>query len=797
MRKTLLGSSALVMVLGLTASLPAQAQTSTTPAAAPQVQEVVITAQKRRERLSNVAVTVDVVSAASLATQGVTDISDLNKVVPAVSLNASTNGRVPYAMRGVSTTADEGNVGLESGVGIMVDGISIPSDSHAAQQMVDLDNVQVLEGPQATLGGRTAAAGLIDMVTRSPKSVFGGQVDGTFTTDHEYRGDVFITGPISPGLDMSLSGYANTTPYPIKNLYNGTTTHQDAWGGRAKLEYKPDALLDGTLTLHGAHSVSHGDNFVYTYLSPGSTLLGVPLPIYTGGTTPDFSPAALLPGVTVNDKNLDNNSIVTDAGAIITDRDASLNVNYQLGDLTFGSTSAFQSESERDTQDLFNVDEYFFNVLTDGHASFDNNQVIDNEVRQFSQEFKVTSPAEDQFNYVAGLYASDLSVTSETRRVGLPPATDELLAHPETTTYDAYARVTEKFTPQISLTGGLRFNDDELRVQQTQYAVFGNPSDVQANAHTNSGALVGDISAKYNFDANNMVYGTYSRGYAPGAYNTATALNSPNAVSGTPGAYAPIGIASPIKRMDINDFEIGSKGRYLDGQLTVNADAFYTIYDNYQVETFASDGEVNPPLILTNAPEAQTHGVEASVTYLPTLESTITLSAAYIDATFVKYKDGECWFSTGPTAGTGCNPVSSAAGASLVQNLANKPLPNSPKFKFVINAEQRFPLTAIDYDLVAGATYTYRTSAQMLPDQSPYAVQGAFGLLNLDLGLQSDDEKYTATVFVNNVFNKVYYTDIEDFWNNVWGGVPKNESVIGQPGRDAHRFAGLRLSAKF
>jgi len=119
------------------------------------------------------------------------------------------------------------------------------------------------------------------------------------------------------------------------------------------------------------------------------------------------------------------------------------------------------------------------------------------------------------------------------------------------------------------------------------------------------------------------------------------------------------------------------------------------------------------------------------------------------------------------------------------------------RFKFVINAEQRFPLTAINYDLVAGATYTYRTSAQMLPDQSPYAVQGAFGLLNLDLGLQSDDQKYNATVFVNNVFNKVYYTDIEDFWNNVWGGVPKNESVIGQPARDAQRFAGIRLGAKF
>jgi iron complex outermembrane receptor protein len=88
-------------------------------------------------------------------------------------------------------------------------------------------------------------------------------------------------------------------------------------------------------------------------------------------------------------------------------------------------------------------------------------------------------------------------------------------------------------------------------------------------------------------------------------------------------------------------------------------------------------------------------------------------------------------------------------------------------------------------------TYTYRTSAQMLPDQNPYAIQGAFGLLNLSAAFQSTDGKYSATAFVNNVTNHHYFTDVEDFWSGPWGG----NAVIGQPARDSVRYAGLRLSA--
>lgn len=778
MRRVLLSSAVFFVGVGMVQpgmaqSASGQAQTTASaPKRSAQIQEVVITAEKRKERLSDVATTVDVLSSKTLIKQGVTDISQLNQLVPAVSLNGSTNGRVPYAMRGVSTTASESNVGLESGVGIMVDGVPIPSDSHAAQQIQDIANIQILEGPQATLGGRTASAGVIAMTTRGPKNIWTGEADATFSTNGSKVGSVYVAGPISPSLDFSLSGFGGQTTYPIKNLMTGDHTTQGNVGMRAKLQYKPDALLTATLAGHVGDSVSYGDNFVYTHLTPGSTLLGVPAPFLT--------PAALLPGVNVNNNNINGDTVAQNIGARIFDRDVSLNVNYQLGNLTLGSLTAYQSESERDVQDLFSVGSFFFNQLTGGHLNFPNSQTQRNHLSQMSQEFKVSSPSTDRLNYIAGVFVSDTNITMNYQRNGLPPATEDIVAHPETTTYDAYGRITYKLTPQFSLTGGLRFNDDELRNSQNQIA-FAPYSPQYASAHTNSGALVGDVNAQYHFNTFNMVYFTYARGYAPQAYNTAAALLG-NTMS------------SPVSRMNINHFEIGSKGRYFDGRMTLNADAFYTIYDNYQIQTFAAaPGVLNPPLVLMNAPQAQTHGVEMSSVIRPAINTTLNFSAAYIDATFVNYKNAECWFQSTNTAGSACYSQNGVA----YQNVSGKTLPNSPKFKFVANGEQRLPLDSIGYDLVGGATYTYQSSAQMLPDQSPYAVQGAYGLLDLDLGLESQTGRYSATIFVNNVFNKVYYTDMEDFWNTVWGGVPRNETVVGQPGLDAQRYEGIRLSAKF
>jgi iron complex outermembrane receptor protein len=118
------------------------------PADTPQqLEEIVITAQKRPERLQDVPVSATVVSAQALGNANVADLSDLNNLVPSVQLNGTINGRVPTGIRGISSVSNEQTIGISSGVAISVDGVPVPSDSFAANNVVGVQNVEVLLGP--------------------------------------------------------------------------------------------------------------------------------------------------------------------------------------------------------------------------------------------------------------------------------------------------------------------------------------------------------------------------------------------------------------------------------------------------------------------------------------------------------------------------------------------------------------------------------------------------------------------------------------------------------------------------
>src|ERR1700730_12889613 len=173
----------------LVLAAPADAEASATPAESGglQLEEITITAQKRTEKLSEVPVAASVVSSDLLNSTNAGDITDLNKLVPSVGLVGTFNGRVPLGMRGISSNANESTVGLASGVALMVDGVPVPSDSQSANQLEDVRSIEVLKGPQATLGGRTAAAGIINIVTRAPTPEAAGDVSLTATNDHKYR----------------------------------------------------------------------------------------------------------------------------------------------------------------------------------------------------------------------------------------------------------------------------------------------------------------------------------------------------------------------------------------------------------------------------------------------------------------------------------------------------------------------------------------------------------------------------------------------------------------------------------
>jgi iron complex outermembrane receptor protein len=756
-----------------------------------QLEEIVITAEKRTEKLSDIPVSAAVVSSETLANTNASDITDLNRLVPSVNLNGTFNGRVPLGIRGISSVSNEGTVGLSSGVAILIDGVPVPSDSFGGNQLEDIQSIEVLKGPQATLGGRTAASGVINIVTRQPSDTATADVSMTGTTDSEWRVNGFLSGPITNGVDYSLSVYDNYRRYPIENTQLDNRSSQRTSGVRAKLLFKPTEDLDITLTGRYGLMTSNGMNFTYEYLTPGTTLLVGP------GGPPFLNQAALLPGITPGWGNKYYNSPI-DAGSRYEDRDASLNVEYRLGGgLTFGSVTAIQHETQAYSQDLFEVSSYFWNELTGGTAPpFNNQQDIYSTVQQFSQEFKLASSTDQPFSYLLGAFYSDSKVYSTTAR-GLLPAYNDVAVSPDTKTEDVYVRTNWKFLPETSLVTSLRYNYDKLSYQDFQalYTYLFAPPDVQigtnqyASGSTSKSEVVGDVSIQQQFTPQVMGYFTYARGYSPEAYNTAQAISS-NPAQGSP----TLGIA-PTET--INHFEIGTKGTYLDHTLTANIDLFYTKYNNFQVQNFDQSSEsINPPLILESA-GAETKGVELDTNWAATTLTRLGFNFAYIDATFSDYKNAPCYYpdTLAPTVPPGC-VVETINGVSnrVWPNLDGRPMPNAPKVKFNLSGEQRFPLEAIPYSLVFGGNLSFREHAQMLADQNPQAVMPSVGILDLDLGLVSQSGKISITAFVDNLANKHYATDVEDFWSSPWGG---RDVVVAQPARDSYRYGGLRVSVGF
>ncbi len=796
----------ILLACGATVAISVHAQTSAqTPSGDSGVlQAVIITAQKRPEKLEDIPVSAAVVASGALRQSNAGDITDLNNLVPSVNMNGTINGRVPIGMRGISSNANEATVGLSSGVAIMVDGVPVPSDSYDGNQLDDVARVEVLKGPQGTLGGRTAAAGVINLVTRGPTDHFTGSVSATATNDHEYRGDLFLAGPISDKLQYSIAAYGNTRDYPITNIATGDKTQQRTHGIRAKLRCELTDHLDATLMGHYAEAKSTGFNFVYTYLTPGASLLvGTanpnPLPPPVQST---LSQATLMAGITPYWGNESYNSPVTQAGADVKDTDASLILNYHANGYSVTSTTAYQHETQVNIQDLFAVATYFSNDFRAAFqnfflnilglpgippgtpaswADFPNYQTQREGVKQVSEELKIASPVDQPVSYVAGLFYSDTTVGLwETRT--LTPAAVDYFVEPETKTYDAYGRLTWKFARATSLVAGLRYNSDHLSYFENELTYATTPNTppfgpLTSAASNTSSAVVGDISLKQQLTPSSMVYATYSRGYAPRAYNTALALAT----------SAP---QQPVGQEKVDDFEIGSKGVYFDQHVSFNLAIFDTVYHNYQIQSYSSlPGYTAPPLILENAAKASTRGVEADLAVKPNDLTMLTFNAAYIKAKFDSYTNAPCWGGANPDG----TPQEGAACVNNVQNVSGDPMPNSPKFKAVLGLDQRVPVAAAPFDLHFGGTYAYRTSAQMLPDQNPQAVQGAFGLLNLNAGLESKNGAYRVTVFVNNVTDHHYYADIEDFWTGPWA----SNAVVGQPARDSNRYYGIRLDAKF
>src|SRR3569832_643970 len=201
--------------------------------------DIVVTAQKRTERLVDVPLAVTAVSGDALASRQINDAQSLTRAIPALSYQqGGAPNNSSFRIRGVGTSLF--GSGVEPAVSVVVDGVVAARAASGFSDLLDIERVEVLRGPQGTLFGKNATAGVINIVTARPSSTFGGNLEATIAEHSEYRVKGSLTGPLSSTLNARISGFYNNVRGNLLNVadggYEGGT---ESWGVRAKFEWKP------------------------------------------------------------------------------------------------------------------------------------------------------------------------------------------------------------------------------------------------------------------------------------------------------------------------------------------------------------------------------------------------------------------------------------------------------------------------------------------------------------------------------------------------------------------------------
>jgi iron complex outermembrane receptor protein len=764
-----------------------QAHGDQADSSATSVSEIMVQAERRSEPIQTVAAAVSVVPASQIAATNYTGLASLQYLSPSVQFNYAGGGG--FEIRGVGLQTY--NTSEAGEVGIVIDDVvvgmpEVTNDVPFYEALSDINHVEVLEGPQGTLFGKNAAAGVIQIVTNPPKlGVYQGDATVSYGSRNElkFNGDVNI--PLNDTLAARLSVFDYSQDGAMYNFYTNSSVNN--WyerGVRLKLLWQPTDKFSTTLDLYGTEFKDDANN-TYTLRSCGSGTL----------TFLQFwSPCAIdgANGVVPSAKNynIDANDPLDDVN---THADADLHMSYDFGFGTLTSITAMQYLSEHYSVDVDATPQSYLDIDQGGVNS-----------TEFTQELRFTSNHAQKLEYTAGLFYYYVNTHSPNTLAGTlalepndsanfldlygGPGAD--LTHATTSSYAAYGQATYHVTDKFRIIAGLRYTYDDVASSQSlapqkelngrglcqiTYA-FGDtcaPSEIPAfppyfptavpfgfttptppvGLRSTASNLSGKIGVEYQFTPDVMAYFTYATGYKGPAISF---------TQGPPFSATPFSVKPELSK----DYEVGLKTQWLDRRLTLDIDAFYTQFTNFQTNTYFYDA-ANPALsgsILTNAGGLKTEGFEGEAEFRPTPEWTFTGNFAYSPATFTSYNI-PC--ATGPSgAGPWVNdpipggPAScfTGAGGQALFSAKGYPLSDAPSWTYSLLANYRHQF-GDDWRFDANFNWHWRSSAYTNTADANTIVP-AYGVLGAELGLGPTNGKWRVSVWGRNLLNQYFVAGI-------------------------------------
>lgn len=787
--KMRLRSSALLGSTILAAgAVPAYAQQATPPAAAtPQaaaddsysVGDIVVTAQKREQRLNDVGLAVTAIGGQQLATRGITSLSDIAQAVPGLVFSNSASNTPVYTLRGVGF--NDTTLGSYPDVSIYLDEAPLPFPVLTKLTAFDLDRVEVLKGPQGTLFGNNATGGAINYIAAKPTREFqaGGHISyGRFNT---IDGEAYVSGPLGGNLQARLSGKVTYgDPWQHGYTNNNETGKTRNYAGRLQLAWQPTDRLRIALNLNGW--LEQGDPLAVQLIAvrnpgAGNPVTGYPL-APADPRAADFT-ADLPPKL--------DNGLYQAIGRIDYDITDGLTVTSLTSYTEYTQNMSFDGDGVT----LRNADFRFFGGGT----------------TSFSQELRIANGGKGPFRFIGGLnYSSDeardsseLDYRNSTINTGTAAFggifRSGFRANQNIKNYAGFANA-EYDIGQLTVKGGVRYTKSDRTANSCFFGVaaensnlpfaplytfFANLLRSQAgltpitvtpaqtlgcltidNTGLNGAAptfLPGQFVGKLNEDNVSfragvdfkprpglLFYANVAKGYKSGSFPSVAASTTQQ--------------SQPVRQESLMSYEAGFKASLIDRTLQMNGTVFYYDYQDRQIRSKLADANFGLLDALVNVPKSDVQGAELELTATPNRYFSAYGNFTYLDATVKQY--------------TGINPETGAVG----QNFAGAKLPYTPKIQVGAGFNWDVPVSE-NINAFTGADITYRSDTTAFIGGSNLFKINDYAILDVRAGIKSADDRWSVQVWGKNVTNTYYWDNVAFFFDTVtrWPGRPATYGI--------------------
>ncbi len=587
LRGRLLLGAALLGVLPLML-LPGQASAQAASAAANTLEEVVVTAQHRRENAQTTPIAMGVYTGEALSRAGVTNIAALAILAPDVSLSTS-EGQSVITVRGISSrdTTENG----DPAVTVNVDGFYMNRAYGLSANLYDIDRIEVLRGPQGTLNGRNAVGGAINIVTAKPVDHFAAQTSLQYGNFSSLELSGMVNVPLGDRVQVRTAFLSASNNGYLDNSPQARGDRQDDKSARIAIAFQPVTNLTGLVTAQYTNQQGTGDVLQY-----------IPF-IYTATGALDHD---LPPGIDSRKFPLGTQPFVH-----MTSAQLRAQLAYDFGGVEVTALAGYDH-----TNYAQGVDQTLAGVTTTAYQ-WRPTQKPDT----FNAELRVASKTTGPFQWqVGGFYfREEANLVSGDVAPLASGGYNEYFGFVYSTKQRSeagYAQASYQLTSKLKLTGGFRYTHDYKGESGYFGDLTGGVVYGEGEGSGSSSKATIHLAADYALTPWNMVYAKYDTGYKAGGFNLGGSTYEPETVKG---------------------YEIGSKNRFLENTLQLNLASFYYDYTKQQVSNYAFLATGQPVQLTQNAGASRIYGAEADLTYKLSAIGTLDLSASYLHARYTDF----------------------------------------------------------------------------------------------------------------------------------------------------------------